>query len=169
MASKTYDEFAEWCEEESRNLGFSIKTAKAEVEDLSAVIEKATADIADFEAEIEDLSGKIATDEADLKAATAIRDKEYALFQNLEQDLLETIDVLERAVGIIQREMKSGASLVQFQKSGSLLDSLKALVGASAITTQDEARLSALLQEQSKQKEEEKKKKRREKKDRRRR
>merc|ERR1719327_2582999 len=72
-ASKTYDEFAEWCEEESKNLGFSIKTAKAEVEDLSAVIEKADSDIKGFDGQIEELSAQISSDEADLKAATAIR------------------------------------------------------------------------------------------------
>merc|ERR1719379_2756180 len=75
-ASKTYDEFAEWCEEESKNLGFAIKTAKAEVEDLSAVIEKADSDIKGFDGQIEELSAQISSDEADLKAATAIRDKE---------------------------------------------------------------------------------------------
>merc|ERR1719379_2229192 len=79
-ASKTYDEFAEWCEEESRNLGFSIKTANAEVEDLTAVIEKADADIKEFDVKIEELTASISSDEADLKASTAIREKEFADF-----------------------------------------------------------------------------------------
>merc|ERR1719443_2331704 len=45
-AQKTYDEFAEWCEDEAKNLQFEIKTGKAEAEDLGAVIEKASSDIA---------------------------------------------------------------------------------------------------------------------------
>merc|ERR1719160_2073999 len=44
-AQKVFAEFNEWCEEENRNLGFEIKTAKAQVSDLQAVIEKATSDI----------------------------------------------------------------------------------------------------------------------------
>merc|ERR1719152_438226 len=37
-AQKVYDEFAEWCEEESKNLQFEIKTGKSEAEDLQSTI-----------------------------------------------------------------------------------------------------------------------------------
>merc|ERR1719183_3203698 len=79
-AQKIYDEFAEWCEEESKNLQFEIKTSKAQVEDLQATIDKADADIKAEDAHIEQLSATLATDEADLKAATEIREKEIADF-----------------------------------------------------------------------------------------
>merc|ERR1719310_65514 len=45
VAQKIFDEFTEWCEEESKNLGFEIKTAKAEVAELQATIEKMISDI----------------------------------------------------------------------------------------------------------------------------
>merc|ERR1719198_2020611 len=41
-AQKAYDEHAEWCEDKSTNLGFEIKTGKANVEELKATIEKET-------------------------------------------------------------------------------------------------------------------------------
>merc|ERR1719258_916971 len=104
-AQKVYDEFAEWCEEESKSLGFSIKTGKAQAEELNAVIEKADADIAEFDEKIGELTSTISTDEADLKAATQIRDKEHEVFVALEADLVDTVDTLERAIGIIEREM----------------------------------------------------------------
>merc|ERR1719156_307371 len=88
-AQKTYAEFAEWCEDESKNLRFEIKTAKAEAEDLQSTIEKAAADIEAEEAKIEEFSGTIATDEADLKAATAIREKEHADFSAEEKELMD--------------------------------------------------------------------------------
>merc|ERR1719439_497367 len=44
-AQKIYDEFAEWCEEESKNLQFEIKTSKSQVEDLQATIDQQVADI----------------------------------------------------------------------------------------------------------------------------
>merc|ERR1719487_276234 len=72
-AQKTYDEFAEWCEDESKNMGFDIKTAKGEVEELQATIQKADSDIADEEEIIGQLTSEISRDESDLKAATAIR------------------------------------------------------------------------------------------------
>merc|ERR1719335_1976997 len=153
-AQKTYDEFSEWCEEEARNLQYTIKTAKAEAEDLSATIEKATTDIAGLDAKIGELTTAITTDEADLKAATAIREKEFKIFDAEEKDLMDTVDILERAVGILERELgKGSASFAQVQKAGNLLDALKVLVASNTITTQDGAKLSALLQSEHKDKE----------------
>merc|ERR1719482_1994130 len=75
-AQKTYAEFAEWCEDESKSIRFEIKTAKAEVEQLKATIEKSASDIEKEDSKVEELSAAISTDEADLKAATEIRQKE---------------------------------------------------------------------------------------------
>merc|ERR1719181_694862 len=100
---KTYDEFAEWCEEQSKDLGYAIKTAKSEIEELSATIQKASSDVADEEEKIGQLTSTISTDEADLKAATDIRKKEQGLFAAEEKDLMETVDTLSRAVGILER------------------------------------------------------------------
>merc|ERR1719199_1485989 len=55
-AQKTYDAFSEWCEDRSKNVGFEIKTGKAEVEDLSAAIEKSASQISAFGTKIEELS-----------------------------------------------------------------------------------------------------------------
>merc|ERR1719148_530645 len=69
-AQKTYDEFSEWCEDRSKNIGFEIKTGKAEAAGLKATIEKETATISALGTKVEELSGSIASDEADLQAAT---------------------------------------------------------------------------------------------------
>merc|ERR1719160_1326004 len=150
-AQKVYDEFAEWCEEESKNLQFEIKTGKAHAEELTATIEKATSDISASDEKIEQLSAKLSTDEADLKAATEIRDKEHGLFIAEEADLVDTVDILERAIGILEREMAKhpGAALVQLQSVNDLASALKALVGVSAISTGDAAKLTALVQTQT--------------------
>merc|ERR1719171_3063546 len=147
-AQQVYDEFAEWCEEQSKELGFSIKTGKAEAEELNAIIEKADADVAEFDEKIEELTSTISTDEADLKAATAIRDKEHGIFVEEEADLIDTVDTLERAIGIIQREMAKnpGASFVQLENANNLAHAMKLLVDAAAITTGDASRLTAFLQ-----------------------
>ena len=50
------------------------------------------------ESKIEELAGAIATDEADLKTATEIRTKEQATFEAEEKDLVETVDIPERAI-----------------------------------------------------------------------
>merc|ERR1719218_504512 len=88
-AQKVYDEFAEFCEDRSKQLGFEIKTGKAEVKDLTAAIEKEAATQESLNAKIEELSAAIATDEADLKAATEIRAKEQKVFAAEEKELME--------------------------------------------------------------------------------
>merc|ERR1719387_1202194 len=79
-AQKTYDEYSEWCEDRSKELGFEIKTGKSDVAEHEAIIQEETASISAFEVKIEELSSDIQTNEADLTAATQIRDKEAADF-----------------------------------------------------------------------------------------
>jgi len=148
VAQKEYDEFAEWCEEESKNLQFEIKTGKATAEELTATIEKAVSDISAFEETITELAAQISTDEADLKAATEIRDKEHAEFVVKEADLVDTVDTLERAIGILEREMAKtgGAALLQMQNAGNIAAALKTLLDASSISAGDAKKLTALVQ-----------------------
>jgi uncharacterized protein YlxW (UPF0749 family) len=146
---KTYEEFAEWCETTSKNVKFEIKTGKNEVSSLKATTEKEAANIATQTSTIEDLAASIATDEADLKAATEIRDKENTDFSAQEKDLVETIDIVERAIGIIEKEMKGGAAMVQLKKATNVVDALKAMVDAQSLTAADSKKLAALVQSSS--------------------
>merc|ERR1719316_1213680 len=125
-AQKAYDEYSEWCEDRSRNLGFEIKTGQAEVAELKATIDSETSASAALETKIEDLSSDIKTDEADVKAATTIRDKEAADFAVEEKELTEVISMLERAIAILSREMakSGGASMLQLKNVNSLAGAL---------------------------------------------
>merc|ERR1719475_15998 len=146
---KTYEEFAEWCETRSKEVMFEIKTGKGEIESLKATIEKEGANIQTQTSSIEELAGEIATDEADLAAATKIREKENADFVTQEKDLVETIDTLERAIGIIEKEMNGGASMMQLKQSQNVVQALSAMVSAEAISSSDGKKLTALLQSNS--------------------
>jgi len=145
-AQKVYEEFSEWCEDTSKDLMFEIKTGKGEVADLKATIEKESANIQVQESKIEELAGAIATDEADLKAATEIRTKEQATFEAEEKDLVETVDILERAIGIIEKEMNGGASMMQLKKAGTITEVLGWMVQAQSLTGSDAHKLTALIQ-----------------------
>jgi hypothetical protein len=149
-AQKIYDEFAEWCEEESKNLQFEIKTGKAQAEELTATIDQAVSDIKAGEEKIEELAAKISQAEADLKAATEIRDKEHSDFLAEEADLVDTVDALERAIGILEREMAKtgGAAFLQLKNADSVVAALKVLVESASISTSDASRLTAFLQNQ---------------------
>merc|ERR1719199_690689 len=104
-AQKVYDEFSEFCEDRARELQNEIKTGKADKKDLEATIEKEAATQESLNAKIEEISGTIATDEADLKAATEIRSKEQKAFAAEEKELMETLDTVERAIGILEKEL----------------------------------------------------------------
>jgi len=146
---KTYEEFSEWCEETAKNVKFEIKTGKNEVAGLKATIEKDTANIQTQDSTIEELAASIATDEADLKAATEIRDKEEADFSAQEKDLVETIDIVERAVGIIEKEMNGGAAMVQLKQATNVVEALRAMVDAQSLSSADSKKLTALVQSSS--------------------
>jgi len=149
-AQRVYDEYAEWCEDRSTNLGFEIKTGKANVAELKATIEQETSRSAELETKIEGLSNDIQTDEADLKAATDIRAKEAADFAAEEKELTEVIGMLERATSILNKEMaKSGASMLQLKSATDITQALSAMVQASVLTSADASRLTALAQTSS--------------------
>mmetsp|Transcript_30692 Transcript_30692/g.48998 ORF Transcript_30692/g.48998 Transcript_30692/m.48998 type:complete len:679 (+) Transcript_30692:65-2101(+) len=146
-AQKTYNEYAEFCEDRSRQLGFEIKTGKGEVRDLKAAIEKETADAAALTAKIEDTSEEIATDEADLKAATTIRKKEHLAFLAEEKELMDVVNTLERAITILERESgKGGASMLQTKNVQNVAQALSVMVEASFLSMADSQRLAALVQ-----------------------
>merc|ERR1719171_1344364 len=54
----------EWCDDGHKDKGFEIKTAKSEIEDLTATIGKATSDIQASKTKLEELASSISQDEA---------------------------------------------------------------------------------------------------------
>jgi chromosome segregation ATPase len=142
---KTYEEFAEWCEDRNKELGFEIKTGTAQAADLSATIQKETANADALSTKIDELSGDIATDEADLKAATEIREKEAADFAAEEKELSSVIDMLQRAIAVLEKEL-GGASLMQVKSAGNLADALAVMVKASSINSMDAAGITSFMQ-----------------------
>eukprot|EP00746_Dinoflagellata_sp_MGD_P160839 gnl/MRDRNA2_/MRDRNA2_87770_c0_seq1.p1 gnl/MRDRNA2_/MRDRNA2_87770_c0~~gnl/MRDRNA2_/MRDRNA2_87770_c0_seq1.p1 ORF type:complete len:690 (+),score=262.64 gnl/MRDRNA2_/MRDRNA2_87770_c0_seq1:77-2146(+) len=148
LAQKAYTEFAEWCEDQSKELRFEIKTAKEEAEDFKATIEKAASDMQTEDAKIEELSGTISVDESDLKAATAIRKQEASEFAAEEKELMDTTDALSRAITILERGMTGGASFMQTEDAQKVLQLLGTLVESQGVNTEDMSKLTNLLQSQ---------------------
>jgi hypothetical protein len=145
---KLFAEFSEWCEDKSKNLAYDIKTGEAEVADLKATIEKEAATTAALNTKVEELAAELATDEADLKAATEIRTKEQSDFAAEEAELSDVVGTLERAIGILEKEMAkgAGASMLQLAGEGGVVGALRAMVQASLLSTADEQKLAALVQ-----------------------
>jgi len=153
-AQKMYSEFSEWCEDRSQELHFEIKTGKAQVASLKAAIDKGTADGEALESKISDSASDISEDESELKEATAIRKGDNKAFVDLEKELVGTVDMLERSMSIVQKEMKGGAfmqiknqqSVAAFVNAKTVVQALQAMVEASSISSADASRLNALIQ-----------------------
>merc|ERR1711871_1411205 len=107
-SQKLYNEFAEWCEDRSKELRYEVKTAKSEIQNLEATIYKEANAQQVSSTKIEEFAGNIASGEKDLASATKIRDREYADFQRTEKDLVDVLDTLARAITIIEKEMAKG-------------------------------------------------------------
>jgi peptidoglycan hydrolase CwlO-like protein len=148
---KAYNDFFEWCDDASKNAQFAIKDATTKKEKLTAEIADLTSSIDASTAKIEDLASGISTSETELKDATLIREKEAAEFAASEKELVETLSALDRALAILEKEMaKNPASFAQVDTSSiqSLVQSLTAIIDATAISTADQRTLVALVQSQ---------------------
>jgi len=150
--SKAYKEYFEWCDDISKEKQFEIKTASSQKEQLEAKIKELAADIEAGDSKIGELAEKISTNSADLKSATSIREKEAADFAASEKELIETVDVLGRAIGILEKELGAGsAAFAQISKSANLQNAVQALatiVDAASFSVSDQKRLTALIQAQ---------------------
>jgi len=151
VEAKAYKEYMEWCDDATKNLAYEIETAKTAKAKLEATIAKCSGDIEASTSKIEDLAASIASDEGDLKNATLIREKENADFLAAEKELVDTVDTIDRAIGILEREMAKNPALMQVDTSNfkALLQSLSTVIDAAALSSNDKKKLVALVQSQS--------------------
>eukprot|EP00913_Durusdinium_trenchii_P012899 g12113.t1 len=108
--------FSNMCERRSADLQYQIKTAKTEIEELSARISKADSKMEAMTTSIQETQEgtgveSIAKDEEELKSATEVRTKETGDFKTAQQELLDVSATLERAMSVFEKEETSGKSL----------------------------------------------------------
>merc|ERR1719420_543165 len=144
-----YEKFTHYCNDESKETQFEVKTSKADAERASAAVADETAKIGAAEAKIEELSSTIATAEKDLAAATKIREKENVDFEKGQAELMEGVSMLERAIAIIEREMAKTGFIQGADSMKKVSDALTAIVSAAMVNSADRAKVQALLQAQT--------------------
>jgi len=149
--AKAYQEYFAWCDDMAKNAGFEIKTATRKKEKLEAQIAELTSSITVAVSKIEELVAAIAADDAELKNATTIRNKENAEFMKNEGELMDCLETLEKAIGILTKEMeKNPAALAQIDTSSTrrLIQTLSAVIDAAGFAGADRSKLVALVQSQ---------------------
>jgi len=149
--AKAYKEYFAWCDDMAKNAGFEIKTAESKKEKLEAKIGELTSSITVSVSKIEELVASIAADDAELKNATAIRNKENDEFTKNEAELMDCLETLERAIGVLSKEMeKNPAALAQIDTSSTerLVQTLGAVISAAGFAGADKTKLITLIQSQ---------------------
>merc|ERR1719162_2808276 len=134
---------------QQKNGEFAIETATNEKAKLEATIGELSSNIAVSSAKIEELAGSLGSGQSELKDATAIREKEAADFASAEGELVDSIDTLGRAIGILSKEMaKNPASFAQLDTKNAegIAKALSVVLDAAAFSTQDQTKLMALVQ-----------------------
>jgi chromosome segregation ATPase len=153
VEAKAYRKYMAWCDKTAAGTDFEVKTSSKKQAKLGAKIDELKSDVEVGTAKIEDLSKAVSSAEAELKEATAIRTQEKTDFAASEKELLSTVNTLERAITILEKEMaKSGAALAQLDTKNleNIVQTLSAVVSAAGFSSEDTQRLTALVQQQQK-------------------
>jgi len=129
-----FAEFGTWCTHEQANLKTSIKKGAESIELLGASIQKLANEAKVLGEEIGGLQNSVADYEADMKAATKQRAKDNEAFLAEQQDYSESVDAIERALVVIQKNAAdkpgASASLLQLSENARIPDKAKAVISA---------------------------------------
>jgi len=146
---KEMAEYTDFCDKESSDKGYAIKTAASKIEDLTATIEKCSTKIPAYEDEIATLGTEVAEKQKQLYEATELRKKEKADFDATEKEMMTAIDQLDRAATIIKREM-SFAQLPEGAKGKKSIEVavkvLSKIIDSGRISTGTRRQIEGLLQ-----------------------
>jgi len=131
-----------------QELSDEITTQSTAKEEATAVIAKEAALIATTKDELAEIQTSSSGNQEQLTAATATREQERGTFTVAEQELVGIVNALEKAIETLKQQVpSSGASLVQFQNSGGVLEALQLLVSGFSFSESDAQTLTGLVEE----------------------
>jgi len=129
-----------------------MKTAETKKAKLEAAIGKAASDVDASVSKIEELAGSISAGQSDLDSATKIREKEALDYATKEAELVDVVDTLGRAIGVLEKEMtKNPAAFAQVSTApgmDGLVQTLGAIVDAASFSNADKQKLLSMVQAQ---------------------
>lgn len=146
---KAFTEYSAWCKDGAKDKEFEIKTATDDINDMEATINQANSVISSSSSKIEDLGNSISESEADLKAQTKMRETENGEFIATEEELVDAINTLERAINLLERKLKGSALLqakVNKKDVTALIHVLSEVVEAAGLASHDREQLLSLAQ-----------------------
>jgi chromosome segregation ATPase len=156
--SAAMEEYLSFCDGETKEKIFAIKTADSSIADLSAIIEESKATIAAKDDEVATLGTVISDKTKELDAATKVREAENADFVAAEKELMTSVDECSRAAVALEK----GLSLLQMRgghkgkarkalkkQLAAVENAMKTILSAAWVEASSARKLKSLLQQAS--------------------
>jgi len=158
--AKAYGKYYNWCDEVTGEKLHGIKLSKDRKDKLIAEIENYLAEIEQSGAAISDEAKAIAQAIKDGKNAKDLREKQHANFMAAEKELMDSIDVLSRAITVLEQEMMKGSAAAAFTqvinaKMPEMLRVLQTVMDAASFSATDKSQMLALVEAEQDSDEEE--------------
>jgi chromosome segregation ATPase len=152
--AKEMVEYAEFCDTESSEKGYAIKTAERKILDLTAVIQDGESQVLGLNDEVSTLGSEMAGKERKLLEATEQRKAKQTEFKATEKALVESVDQLSRAMVIIKREMSflqgaKGAKVNPKQRLQAALSAIDKVLDSANFNVDTKKALKSLMQTQT--------------------
>jgi len=146
------EEYTTFCDDELKEKGYAIETAKRSIGELGAAIEDSKATVLAKTDEISTLGNVIAAKEKELADAQGVRSSKNAEFVAAEKELVTSVDECSRAVVALEK----GMALMQGGRKREAKKQLKAVnmalssvISAISIDTESTRKLKSFLQSSS--------------------
>eukprot|EP00397_Hematodinium_sp_SG-2012_P017122 GEMP01017495.1.p1 GENE.GEMP01017495.1~~GEMP01017495.1.p1 ORF type:complete len:659 (+),score=242.70 GEMP01017495.1:111-2087(+) len=144
---EVYDQIACWCKTNEKEKTQSIKTANAQIEQLTSNIEEFTATTSRLKTEIKQLEKDVDSNQKSLDKATALRRKELAVFNSEEKDMLESIRAMKSAITVLSKHNQALIQADTWQNIQTLVKAqLEKPTASEAITPSQKKMLNIFVQ-----------------------
>jgi len=145
---KEMQEYAAFCDDESDEKNYAIKTAQRNIDDLNSVIDDATAQVRGLDDTIATLGTEMAAKDDQISKAKGVRKNEHSDFEATEKELMESIDQIEKAVILLKREMSLAQGKAEHKPNlQKVAAALGSLVNAAWMDQGNQQMLKGLLQD----------------------
>jgi len=145
---KEMDEYAQFCDDETDEKTYAIKTAKRNIDDLNSVIDDATAQVRGLDDTIATLGRDMAAKDDQIAKAKGVRKNEHTDFEATEKELVESVDQIEKAIMLLKREVSLAQGKVAHKPDmRKVAAALGSLVNAAWMDQGNQQALKGLLQD----------------------
>merc|ERR1719327_2216670 len=134
-----FSAYKQFCDDQTAAKTEAIKKANALMEQLVADIQMAESEVKQLAKQIAELDAEIAGYKGDEKAATEVRDKEKEDYKKTHLDYSESVDALQRAIGILKKQQfnRAQASLLQVTKMERVPENVKRTIYSFLATDEE--------------------------------